>query len=109
VIYRPLYRSKRLPRGKEDIRPLSTNSITEFAVLIRDEGYACRICVESIDIARQILVFLSGAFVFKTSEPMREREQPAQCIFRVAYGSQLSHRKLIGLLSAMPGVRLETT
>lgn len=81
-------------------------SITQFPVLIRDEGYACRICVESVDIASQILACLSQAFAFKTSEPMHVGAGPIPCIFRVAYCSQLSHRRLVNLLSAIPGVRL---
>ena len=80
--------------------------IKQSAVSIRDEGFACRIRVEGVDIAGQILKCLSNAFVFKTSEPMEESWNPPQCIFRVAYGSQLSFRKLAGLLSAIPGVGL---
>lgn len=57
--------------------------------------------------AQRILVSLSEAFVFKTSEPMYEGTRPTQCIFRVAYGSRLSYRRLATLLSAIPGVRLK--
>jgi hypothetical protein len=92
---------------KRERKHLPTPSITEFAVLIRDEGYACRIWVESVDVAREILVSLSDAFVFKTSEPMLEGALPTQCNFRVAYGSHLSLRRLATLLSAIPGVRLK--
>ncbi len=90
-------------------RNSSTPNNTRNAVSIREEGFACRIRVETMDIARQILVSLSSVFVFKTSEPILEVLDPPQCIFRVAYGSQLSHRKLISLLSAIPtlGLRLE--
>ena len=80
--------------------------IAKPAVSIRDEGFDCRICVESVEIARQILRSLSDAFVFKTSEPMEESWHPPRCRFRVAYGSQLSFRKLAGLLAAIPGVGL---
>jgi hypothetical protein len=75
-------------------------------VLIRHEDYACRICVDSAEIAGQILHCLSDAFVFKTSEPMYQGVRPTDWIFRVAYGSQHSHRDLASLLSAIPGVRL---
>jgi hypothetical protein len=57
-------------------------------------------------VAQRILASLSEAFVFKTSEPMHEGARPSQCVFRVAYGSQLTFRKLAALLSAIPGVRL---
>lgn len=77
-----------------------------FAVSIKDEGFACRICVDSIEFAREILLSLSDAFVFQTSEPMKSSWNPPQCIFWVAYGSQLSHRKLASLLSAIPGLEL---
>jgi hypothetical protein len=80
--------------------------INQSAVSIRDEGFACRVCVEGIDIARKILAYLSDTFVFKTSAPMEQSWHPPQCIFRVAYGSQLSYGKLESLLSAIPGVGL---
>lgn len=76
-------------------------------MLIRHEGYACRICVDGAEMAGQILNRLSDALVFKTSEPMLQGIRPAECIFRVAYGSQHSHRDLVSLLSAIPGVRLK--
>ncbi len=37
---------------------------------------------------------------------MEKSRHPPQCIFRVAYGSQFSYRKLVGLLSAIPGLGL---
>ncbi len=72
-----------------------------------DEGYACRFCVDGVDIAKQIIAFLSRAFAFQTSEPMEVGEKPTQRIFRVAYGSQLSLRDLVRLLSSVPGLRLQ--
>lgn len=75
--------------------------------MIRDEGYACRVCVEGVDNAHWIVDRVSKMFAFRTSEPMREGVRPAQRIFRVAYGSQLSYRKLATHLSAFPGVRLK--
>ncbi len=60
-----------------------------------------------MDTAWWLLVSLSEVFVFKTCEPVRETAQPTQCVFRVAYGSQLTHRKLASLLSAIPGVLLK--
>jgi hypothetical protein len=75
-------------------------------VTVGDEGYACRICVDGIDVAKQILRNLSAAFIFSTSEPIQISAASAHCTFRVAYGSQLSHRKLVSLLSAASGVRL---
>lgn len=71
-----------------------------------DEGYACRLSVEGIEVARRILVCLSSAFAFPTSEPIRASERPAQCVFRVAYSSQLTYTELIRLVSAVPGLRL---
>lgn len=84
-----------------------TSLTNQSAVSIRDEGFVCRIRVEGVDIAGQILACLSNAFVFKTSEPMEESYGPSGCTFRVAYGSQSSCRKLVGLLSAIPGVGLQ--
>ena len=80
--------------------------IYQSAVSIRDESFACRVCVDGIDIARRILACLSDPLVFKTSAPMEESWHPPQCIFQVAYGSQLSYRKLVSLLTAIPGVGL---
>lgn len=94
------------PKVETDNRPLATKPITAFAVLIRDEGYACHLCVEGVDNARWVVDRLSELFAFRTSEPMLEGVRPTQRTFRVAYGSQLSHRKLASLLSAIPGVRL---
>ena len=82
------------------------SAITEFAVLIRHEGYACRVRVAGIKNVRWVLDRLSESFVFRTSEPTQEVELPAYCTFRVAHGSQLSQRKLESLLAAIPGVRL---
>lgn len=83
-----------------------TPLIQKSAVSIRDEGFACRFYVDGADVAREILAFLSNFFVFKTSEPMWEQLNPPRCIFRVAYGSQLTFRKLTSLLLAMPRVGL---
>ena len=76
------------------------------AVSLRDEGFACRVDVEGVDIARRILACLSSVFVFKTSSPIEELSHPPQCSFRVAYGSQCSFRKLVAHLSAIPEVSL---
>ena len=83
-----------------------TDAFKQYPVLIRDEGYACHLRVGSLEIARQILVALSRAFAFKTSEPIHVEPQSAQCTFRVAYGSQLSHHQLVRLIAAIPGVRV---
>jgi len=64
--------------------------------------------VGSIDVARQILISLSKAFAFKTSEPIHVESESAQCTFRVAYGSQLSHHQLVRLIAAIPGVRVRS-
>ena len=82
------------------------SAITEFAVWIRHEGYACRVRVAGIENARWVLDRLSESFVFRTSEPIQKAELPAYCTFCVAHGSQLSHRKLESLLIAIPGVML---
>jgi hypothetical protein len=78
----------------------------DHPVFIRDEGYACHFSVESVDFANLILACLSNVFAFKTSEPINVEAPSSQCSFRVAYGSQLSHRQLTRLLTAIPGVRL---
>ncbi len=86
---------------------LSTNAITEFAVLIRHEGYACRVRVASIADARWVLDCLSKSFIFRTSDPFEEHNVPDDCVFCVAYGSQPSRRALESLIAAIPGARLE--
>jgi len=70
-----------------------------------DEGYACRIRVENTEVAQRVIACLSAAFAFQTSEPMRESVNPAECHFRIAYGSELSRRKIVRLLTAIPGLR----
>lgn len=87
---------------------LVTNSTSHYLVSVANEGYACRVCVDGIDVAQHILNCLSVAFVFKTCEPFRKGPQPTQCIFRVAYGSQLTHQSIERLLTAIPGVRLRS-
>lgn len=62
--------------------------------------------MEGVDIGPQIIASLSNVFVFKTSEPTQKQLRPPRCFFPVAYGSQLSFRKLAGLLSTIPGVVL---
>ncbi|MCA9236253.1 MAG: hypothetical protein KDA44_12335 [Planctomycetales bacterium] len=76
---------------------------------LANDQYACRVSVESIEVARSILEHLSGAFVFKASEPMRQGFAPPWCSFRVIYGSDLSFRKLAALLTAMPGACLQVS
>lgn len=85
---------------------VATIANTQFPVLIRDEGYACHLRVGSLDIAHQILVSLSKAFAFKTSEPIHVESQSTQCTFRVAYGSQLTHHQMVRLIAAVPGVHV---
>jgi hypothetical protein len=75
-------------------------------VRLRDDGYACRVSVQGLESARQILTRLSGVFVFKTSEPMQRGLMPDGWVFRIPYGPGLSHGKLMTLLSAIPGVHL---
>lgn len=72
-----------------------------------DEGYACRFCVDGVEAARLIVLHLSRAFAFQTSEPMQVGSQPSQRIFRVAYGSELTQKDLVRLLSYLPGLRLQ--
>ena len=102
-----LFRNSRPPKLEAIGGLLPTNTNTDFAVSIKDEGYAGRVCVEGVDNARWVVDRLSELFAFRTSEPMCEGARSTQCIFRVAYGSQLTHRRLTSLLSAMTGVRLK--
>lgn len=72
-----------------------------------DEGYACRFAVDGVEAARFIIGYLSRAFAFQTSDPMQEGSRPTQRIFRVAYGSELTQKDLVRLLSGVPGLRLQ--
>jgi hypothetical protein len=77
-----------------------------FSVWIRRLGDACRVRVDGLDNAKWLLGRLSDSFVFKTSEPMNEDTNSACCTFRVAYSSQMSHRRFEMLLAAIPGVQV---
>lgn len=87
---------------------MSHKAATDFPVWIRDEGYAARVWVEDLEAAESLLRSLSNVFVFKTSEPIENDGRHAQCIFRVAYGSQFSHGKLLRFLGGLPGLRLRS-
>jgi hypothetical protein len=84
----------------------ATSANIDFVVLIRHEGYACRLWVASIENARRVLDSLSRSFVFRTSEPFKKVDRTTCFTFRVSHGSQLSPRKLESLLAAIPSVSL---
>ena len=79
---------------------------TRCHVVIRHGGFACHVRVAGIENARWVLEHLSDSFAFQTSA-LQEADLPAYCSFSVAYGSQLSRRKLENLFTAIPGVQLE--
>ncbi|QDU58006.1 hypothetical protein Pan181_42310 [Aeoliella mucimassa] len=89
---------------KELTLPTSRGS---SSVIMADEGYACRFCVDGIEVGRSILSHLSRSFAFQTSEPIRPGPLASQLIFRVAYGSQMDLRSLVQLVSRIPGLRLQ--
>lgn len=74
-------------------------------ITLTDEGYACRVAVEGVGIARQLIAMLSRSFAFQTSEPLSMGVPPAPCVFRVAYGSQLTQKDIVRLLSPIAGLR----
>lgn len=84
----------------------ATSANINYVVLIRHEGYACRLWVASIEDAHRVLDRLSRSFVFRTSEPFKKVDRTACFTFRVTHGSQLSARKLEGLLATLPNVSL---
>ena len=84
-----------------------TSAITDTAVLIRHEGYACRLWVARVEDAHCVLKSLSESFVFMTSEPFQQVKSSTCFTFCVTHGAQLSPRKLESLLAAIPGVTLQ--
>ncbi len=85
---------------------LQTQLITGSVLWLSDDDYACRLAVDGVELARNVLDFLSRRFAFTSSEPMVEGSRSSQRIFRIAYNSQLSRRQLLQLLSSLPGVTL---
>lgn len=75
-------------------------------MLIRHEGFACRVRAEGNANSLEILRRSSNSFAFKTCEPLEQSGQPVYCTFNVAYGSYLTRRGLESLLLAIPGVKL---
>lgn len=62
--------------------------------------------VDGLQNANWLLGRLSGFFVFKTCEPLRDISNTAAYTFRVAYNSQLSGPGLEKLLTGISGVKL---
>jgi hypothetical protein len=62
--------------------------------------------VDGLENARWLLSRLSDFFVFKTSEPLFEVPNSADCSFLVAHSSQLSGRKFEKLLAGITEVNL---
>lgn len=75
-------------------------------MLIRHEGFACRVRADGAANSLEILKRLSNSFAFKTCEPLEQCGQSTYCTFSVAYGSHLTRRGLESLLLAIPGVKL---
>lgn len=73
---------------------------------LSDDDYACRLAVDGVEFAHNVLDALSRRFAFTSSEPMVEGSRRTQRIFRIAYNSQLSRRQLVQLLASVPGVIL---
>lgn len=80
--------------------------MNRFRVWIRPLGDFCRVCVDGIKNAEWLLTRLSQDFVFRTFEPIREKEGSSYCSFQVAYNPPLSHAKFVRLLTAIPPVQL---
>jgi hypothetical protein len=75
-----------------------------FQVWIRPNGDFCHVRVNGKQNAQSLLHSLSQSFVFKTFDPMTERE--GACNFLVPYNPPLSRASFVKLLAAIPEVRL---
>lgn len=77
-----------------------------FRVWMRPMLGATSITVEGLDNARWLVTRLSNAFVFKSSEPIREEAGTRHSVFHVLQSSQTSTLTVQRLLAAIPEVRL---
>jgi hypothetical protein len=77
-----------------------------FNVWIRRIEGASGLRVDGLDNANWLLGRLSNFFVFKTSEPLYDVPNSANCTFRVAHSSQLSGPKFEKLLAGIAEVKL---
>ena len=77
-----------------------------FRVWLQLSDYGCVVQVEGIDNAHWLLDQLGRSFVFRSAEPIVERQNTPVCTFRVAYGPLTSIHQLQRLLAAMPEVVL---
>jgi hypothetical protein len=77
-----------------------------FRVLLSRIDGASGLRVDGVENATWLLSRLSDFFVFKTSEPLFEVPNSADCSFLVAHSSQLSGRKFEKLLAGITEVKL---
>jgi hypothetical protein len=71
----------------------------------RSDGATC-LRVDGLENANWLIRRLSGFFVFKTSEPVREVPDSSDCAFRVAHNSRLSGQQFDRLLAGIAEVNL---
>ena len=76
-----------------------------FRVWIRPDGDFCHVQVEGKSNALSLLLSLSGSFIFKTFDPMTEREGSLYR-FLVPVNPPLTHSSFIKLLASNLEVRL---
>lgn len=77
-----------------------------FNVWVRRLEGASRVRVDALANAHWLIRKLSDSFVFKTSEPVNERQDSPDCTFRVAHDSQLTGARFEKLLAGINEVRL---
>ena len=77
-----------------------------FRVWIRRTDGASGLRVDGLENAKWLLSRLSDFFVFKTSEPLCDVPDSADCTFRVAHTSQMSGAGFERLLAGIAEVKL---
>jgi hypothetical protein len=77
-----------------------------FNVWIQPFENSCGVRVDSLENAKWLLDSLSKSFVFKSSEPINERDLFPSCTFRVPNTSQISSGRFAKLLGIIPEVKL---
>ena len=77
-----------------------------FRVWIGSLGSNAQVRVEGSENTLWLLRRLSQAFVFKSSEPIREDRDTTCCRFDVPYSSQTTRSTFERLLASIPEVRL---
>jgi hypothetical protein len=77
-----------------------------FNVWIQPSEDVCGVRVDGLGNTKWLLDRLSQSFVFKSSEPINERDLFPCCTFRVPHTSQISSGGFAKLLGIIPEVKL---